>query len=138
MYQAQDIEDFFKKIILDLPSFLPEGVIDVDIGLLQRFSLLNLEEKKDPSLTRYFHVLDSADKITLVNDQFVIWIVPDNSGVTPKTFVIIALNKEKELKLELAFKTSDIYNSSKLVLRILEKFLLEIQENEESLKPYSL
>jgi hypothetical protein len=50
--------------------------------------------------------------------------------------VLIALNQKGIPRLELAFLTTDVYNTSKLVLRILEKFLHEIQENEESLRPY--
>lgn len=136
MYDAPLIEQYYQKYIADLSHFLPEGLIQVDIELLHRFNLFNYEKKVDPSLTRYFHVMESMEKITLINDQFVIWIVPDNNELTAKTNVLIALNKGGIPHLELAFQTSDVYNSSKLVLRILEKFLYEIQENEESLRSY--
>jgi hypothetical protein len=36
--------------------------------------------------------------------------------------------------LELCFITSGVYNTSRLVLRVLEKFLVEIEENEKLLK----
>lgn len=136
MYNAQRLEEFYQKFIGDLNKYLPDGVIEVDIDLLHRFDLLNYERKQDPSLTRYFHVMESLEKITLVNDQFIIWVVPDTTGNIPRTYVLIALNKDGTPKLELTFVTSDVYNSSKLVLRILEKFLHDIQENEENLKSY--
>lgn len=136
MYNPVLIEEYFKKYINNLPQWLPDGVLQVDIELLQRYNLLNFEEKQDPGLTRFFHVMESTDKVTLVNDQFVIWIVPDNSNGTPMTYVLIALNRNGIPQLETAFTTSDVYNTSRLVLRILEKLLFEIQENEDSLKPY--
>lgn len=131
MHNALAIENYYRKITKDLPTYLPEGMISIDIDLLQNFDLLNLEKKQDPSLTRYFHMIDSTEKITLINDQFIIWIVPENKGRSLKTCTYIAINKATEPHLELAFVTTDIYNSSKLVLRILEKYLYDIQENEE-------
>lgn len=137
MYSALKIEKYFEKYIRNLTHWLPEGIVDVDIDLLRRFDLLDYNSKKqDQLLTRYFHVVEGKDKITLVNDQFIIWIVPESTHRASRTYVLIALNREGTPYLELAFVTSDVYNSSKLVLRILEKFLFEIQENEESLKPY--
>jgi hypothetical protein len=133
MYNVPIIENYFRKMIQDVPSYLPEGLIHVDIDLLQNFDLFNLDKKPDTALTRYFHVIDTLEKITLINDQFIIWIVPENKGRTLKTYVYIAINKNSTPHLELVFVTSDIYNSSKLVLRILEKFLYEIQENEEAI-----
>ena len=85
------------------------------------------------SLDRYFHVVETDEKITLVNEQFVIWIVPENVENVCKTFCFIALNTEKIPRLETAFCVSGVYNSSKLVLRVLEKLLQEVIENEEAL-----
>lgn len=129
------LENSFKKYIKNITHWLPEGVIDVDINLLQRFNLLNYHsrEKQDPALTRYFHVVESPEKITLVNEQFVVWIVPEKIGDVPVTYTLIALNHSDQPQLELAFSTSGVYNSSRLVLRVLEKFLFEIQENEDIL-----
>ena len=135
-YNPKDIENYFNLYMENISEYLPEGALQVDIELLEQFNLLNLEKKPETALTRYFNVLESKDKITLINDQFIIWIVPNYSESSPNTFVLIALNQEGVPQLELAFVTSDVYNSSKLVLRILERLLYDIQENEESLKPY--
>lgn len=137
MFNAPLIEEHYKKFRTDLLTFLPEGIMEMNIETLHHLDLLDYEKRKEENLTRYFHVLETEEKITLVNDQFIVWIVPEN-GKEPKTLVLIALNLQGIPKLELAFLTSDVYNTSKLVLRILEKFLHEIQENEESLRPYKL
>ena len=113
-----------------------EGVIRVDIEVLHHFNLLNYTKTHDSTLTRYFHVIESQEKITLINDQFIVWIVPENNSGHSQTYVLIALNHGGVPNLELAFLTSDVYNSSRLVLRLLEKFLFEIQENEDTLKTY--
>lgn len=136
MYEPAELELFFNRFITEMSTYLPEGAAPVDIDFLERLNLLNLDKPQETALTRYFNILESQDKITLMNDQFIIWIIPDSANVTPKTLVLVALNQEKAPHLELAFVTSDIYNSSKLVLRILEKVLSEIQENEDSIKPY--
>lgn len=125
----------FKKYVNNLIQWLPDGVIPVDLDLLHQLNLLHYynKEHNDPTLTRYFHVADSGDKITLVNDDFVIWIVPDKTDNKAVTYTLIALNKNDTVRLELAFVTSGVYNNSKLVLRILEKYLFEIQTTEDFL-----
>lgn len=132
MNEMSIIENSYKLYAKNLSKWLPEGVIDVDLSLLQKLDLLHYHDplKKNPRLTRYFHVIESNDKITLINDLFVVWIVPDKAGPTPMTYTLIALNPSQP-HLELAYSTTGVYNSSRLVLRILEKFLEEIQENED-------
>lgn len=132
------IEDSYREYVTHLDRCLPEGILEVDLNLLQRFDLIDYQDKKqrDPALTRYFHVIESHEKITLINDQFVIWIVPEKVEEVPVTYTLIALNQEKKPHLEMAFATSGVYNSSHLVLGILEKFLMEIQENEDLLNKF--
>lgn len=135
MFDPSLIEEHYKMFREKMLAFLPEGVILMDIEKLHELDLLDYELRQEEALTRYFHVMETAEKITLINDEFIVWIVPENDD-TPKTLVLIALNQKGIPRLELAFLTTDVYNTSKLVLRILEKFLYEIQENEESLRPY--
>lgn len=132
MENITNIENHYKKYINDIAKWLPEGIIDVDLDLLQKLGLLHYHDpkKRDPRLTRYFHVLESNDKITLINDVFVVWIIPDKMGQAPITYTLIAINPNQP-HLELAYSTTGVYNSSRLVLRVLEKFLEEIQENED-------
>jgi len=136
MDDISQLEECYKKYSKNLSYWLPEGLIDVNLELLLQFGLLNEEEDSylhDPALTRYFHVVESNEKITLVNDQFIIWITPERIHEVSVTYVLIALNKGDHPELELGITTSGVYNTSRLVLRVLEKFLIEIQENEEYL-----
>jgi hypothetical protein len=107
--------------------------MEVDLELLQRLELLDIEDEQDPmpSLTRSFQVIESPSKITLVNDEFVVWIVPEMIENEPQTYTFIALNNPVFPTLDLVFSTKGVYNTSRLVLRILEKLLQEIQENEQ-------
>jgi hypothetical protein len=132
------LEECYKKYIKDIGKWAPEGLIQVDLALLQKLNLLNYHRKDlhEPMLTRYFHVIESMEKITLVNDQFVVWIVPDKMNSQPITYTLIALNEDDHLKLEIAYAASGVYNTSKLVLRVLEKLLFEIQETEQLLEEY--
>ena len=136
MNDLPNIEEYYKKYSSDIKAWLPEGVVEVDLSLLQSLDLLKYHssEKKNFSLTRYFHLLEAPEKITLINEQFVVWIIPENVCNNSMTFVLIALNQPDYPHLETAFSTSGIYNSSRLVLRVLEKFLYEIQETEDALK----
>lgn len=131
------LDESYNKFISNLETWSPEGVIDVDLKLLQNFDLLHYHRKdsRDPGLTRYFHVVETPEKITLVNEQFVVWIVPDKKNNLPVTYTLIALNKNTPA-LEIVFQTQGIYNSSRLVLRVLEKYLQEIHETEDLLNQY--
>lgn len=128
------LEETYKKYIKNLNDWLPEGIVDVNLTLLYEFDLLDYKAPpggQNDGLTRYFHVIETDEKITLVNEDFVVWIVPEALAELPTTHTLIALNTPSHPKLEVVFSTKGVYNSSNLVLRILEKFLMEIQENEE-------
>ncbi len=132
-----DLEKAFDCYMSDLPRHVPDGVVEVDLNLLQELGLL-ICDNEDPeeisdSLTQNFFVIESADKLTLFNDKFSIWIAPKMEYETPTTYTLIALNEQEKPNLELVFTTSGVYNHSSLVLRILEKCLEQIEENEEEL-----
>ena len=133
MDKITELDFCYEEFIKNLPELIPDGIIEVDIHLLQRLELLTEDEVSaaSPTLTRFFHVVESKEKITLYNDQFVIWVVPEKIKEEPTTIVLIAINDDAKLRLELSFSTTGIYNTSRLVLRILEKLLAEIQETEE-------
>lgn len=129
------LEACFKRYITNITKWLPDGIIDVDLDILHELNLLNFHAHTtaDSALTRYFQVVQSDEKLTLVNEEFIVWIVPEKQDTVPVTYTLIALNKHDEIHLELAFTTSGIYNNSHLVLRLLERYLLEIQNTEEQL-----
>lgn len=136
MHNLSILEEYYKKYIKNIYEWIPEGVSVVNLALLQRFDLLHFNrlEYRDPSVTRYFNVIESPEKITLINDEFVVWIMSDRVDVIPVTYVLIALNKSDYPKLEAAFMASGVYNVSKLILRVLERFLIDIQETESLLE----
>ncbi len=135
MHNITLLEEYYKRYTSSLSTCLPEGLVDVNLTLLQELDLLHYHNRNrsESTLTRYFHVIESYEKITLINEDFVIWIVPDKVNEVPVTYCLIALNQEDFPILETGFLASGVYNTSKLVLNILEKFLFEIQENEDLL-----
>lgn len=140
MHNLSLIEESYQKFIKNLDFWIPDGIFNVNLELLQHFNLLHFQpsnERKEPPLTGYFQIIESPEKITLINDQFIVWIIPDKTDLYPVTYTLIALNKgDQEPHPEAAFIASGVYNTSKLVLKILEKFILEIQENEQTLSKY--
>jgi hypothetical protein len=136
MENINQIEECYRNYIQNMHSLVPDGVVDINLKFLHSYNLLHYYQKnkqQDSSLTRYFHVIETLEKITLVNDQFIVWIVPEKINHVPITYTLIALNFEKCPQLEIVFVASGCYNSSRLILRVLEAFLHEIQETEEML-----
>jgi hypothetical protein len=136
MHDIAMLEEYYRKCLNKLDSWAPEDFIEVDVRLLERLKILDEynENPHDYTLTQEFHYTESEDKITLLNDQFIVWIVPENIDGSVVTFTMIAINHPERPHLELIYTSRGIYNTSNLVLRVLEKFLLEIQENEKILQ----
>lgn len=135
MHDLSLLEESFKKFYKNIKDSPPDSLFRVDLELLHQMGLLHYHTRNNQHsfLTRYFQVLETKEKITLINDDFVIWIVPEKVNEATVTYTLIALNQSEEPHLELTFITSGVYNSSRLVLRVLEKFLYDIQENENYL-----
>lgn len=133
------IEEHYQKYKKNLSYWLPEDIVNVDINLLQKFDLIYDEEKEedeeplDSPLSPSFQIIESYDKMTLINPQFIIWITAEKINGISATLSLIALNAKEAPHLELAFIAAGVYNSSRLVLRLIEKFLIEIEENEKLL-----
>lgn len=131
MMNPQDIEACYEEYMEDLARFVPDAIFEIDLTLLQELGIIfhdNIEQEE--SLSYSFYVIESADKLTLFNAQFVVWIVPKLIDQVPYTYILIAINEEPKPHLEMVFTTHGAYNHSGLILRILEKFLEEIEENE--------
>lgn len=135
------VEEFYQKSIKDVELMIPEGIYFVNLELLHHFDLLHFQptgEYRDPLMAGYFQVIESQEKITLINNEFIVWIIPNKVDQAASfTYILIALNKEdQDPQLEAAIISSGIYNTSKLVLKILEKFLIEIQETEKTISNF--
>lgn len=135
MYNLSLLDESFNKFYRNISHGSPEAVINVNLKLLHQMGLLRYHTtgSHESTLTRYFQVFETPEKITLVNDDFVIWIVPEKTNGVFLTSTLIALNHSEGPHLELIFVNSGVYNTSRLVLQILEKFLCDIQENEDFL-----
>jgi len=133
------IEVAYKEFMLNLPDWAHDGVIQINLNFLHDQGLLNAlqEDMGDPDdLTQYFHVIESVEKVTLFNDQFIVWIIPKIEGEQPMTFVLIALNQTEKAHLEIVFTTNGVYNTPRYVLRVLQHFLIDMLETEETLTSF--
>jgi hypothetical protein len=136
MLSPTDIEKLYTKYIANLGEVAHDGVVNVDLNLLHELKLLDNADqiKDDPEdLTQYFHVIESNEKVTLFNEQFVVWIVPKTEQEIPLTYVLIALNAENKNSLEIVFTTAGVYNTPKYVLKVLQFYLLDMLETEATL-----
>lgn len=130
------LDQAYNEFISNLPSWIPEGIIEVNFELLEKSGLLDhksFEKAESEQLPHYFHVIETADKVTLFNHQFVVWIVPKIIDETPTTIVLIALINESRPHLEIGFSTKGVYNTPKFVLRLLKYYLMEVIDTEEAI-----
>ena len=131
------LEEAYKEFMMNFPHGVPDGIIKVDLKLLNDLGLLHcdeLSEDNDPEeFPHHFHVIETPDKVTLFNDQFGVWIVPKIIEEIPTTFVLVSLVSNDHPKLELVFSTSGIYNTPKFVLKVLRYYLSEVIDTEEAI-----
>lgn len=128
------LEDAYEEFNQNLQKWIPDGIIHVDLHLLHEMGLLNSAELEhsinEANLTLYFHIIETSDKVTLFNDQFVIWIVPQLIDENPTTTTLIALLQGNKPRLEIVYRTTGVYNTPKYILKILQHFLTEVQDTE--------
>ena len=134
MIDPQQLDHAYSEFSKNLQKWAPDGIIHVNLQTLDQLGLLNLEQlnhSTSDEITHYFHVIETADRVTLCNDQFVVWIVPQNSEENFSTITYIALMQAETPHLEIVFTTSGVYNTPKYILKILEHFLSEVIDTEE-------
>lgn len=133
------IEEAYKEFVGNLGNWVHDGVQHIDLTFLHETNLLASlqDDKGDPDdLTQYFHVIESVEKVTLFNEQFVIWIIPKVESEAPVTYVMIALNHQEKPHLEIVFTTHGVYNTPRYVLKVLQHFLVDMLETEETLTSF--
>lgn len=136
MLNPVQIEEAYKEFVGNLPNWAHDGVTNIDLKFLHEQGLLeSLQDDKGESddLTQYFHVIESVEKVTLFNEQFIVWIIPKMEGEQPVTYVMIALNHPEKAHLEVVFATNGVYNTPRYVLKVLQHFLEDMLETEETL-----
>lgn len=130
------LDQAYNEFVSNLSSWIPDGIIDVDMSLLEETGLLSIEsfeDKSEEQLPHYFHVIETPDKVTLFNHQFAIWIVPKVIDDNPTTIVMISLVSNGCPHLEIVFSTKGVYNTPKFVLRVLKYYLSEVIDTEEAI-----
>ena len=136
MLNPMQIEETYKEFINDLPHWAHDGILSIDLQTLHEQGLLDnlYDDHGDPDdLTQYFHVIESVEKVTLFNEQFIIWILPKTEIEQPMTYVLIASNHLDAINLEIVFTTKGVYNTPRYVLKVLQHFLMDILDTEAAL-----
>lgn len=136
MLNPIQIEETYKEFMGNLPQWAHDGIFHIDLHVLHDLGLLDTlhSDQSDPDdITQYFHVIESVEKVTLFNEQFIIWIIPKMSEETPLTYVLIALNHQEKANLEIVFTTAGVYNTPRYVLKVLQHFLVDMLETEATL-----
>jgi len=133
MINPAQLDAAYQEFSKNLQQSVPEGVIHVNLIVLQELGLLSkneLESNTTDQFMHYFHIIEAQDKVTLFNEQFAIWIVPSTHQEVTSTLTYISLLNVDKPHLELVFSTSGIYNTPKYILRILQHFLNEVLDTE--------
>lgn len=134
MINPSILEDAYQEFTKNLLKWVPDGIIQVDLKLLNELGILNHQELEhsvsDDHLNHYFHIIETPEKVTLFNEQFAIWIVPELIEDNPRTTTLIALLQGKQPHLEIVYMTSGVYNCPKYILKILQHYITEVQDTE--------
>jgi len=137
MLDPVELEVMFQDIITHLDETAPDGVIDVNLQTLESLHLLDVylldEALLFPSTQDHFYMVETDEKLTLFNHDFIVWIVPHLSETHASTYGFIAINSPVKPHLEIVFSACGVYNTSRLVLTVLNAFLKEVKENEETM-----
>ncbi len=139
MLNPIQIEETFKEFMGNLPQWAHDGVTPIDLKFLHDQGLLSAlqDDHSEPDdLTQYFHVIESVEKVTLFNEQFIVWIIPKMEGEQPMTYVMIALNHPEKIHLEVVFLTRGVYNTPRYVLKVLQHYLVDMLETEATLTSF--
>ncbi len=129
-----DLEESFQDFNDNFKTWVPDGIIQIDLEALCEMGLLNqndFDEEEPDEVTQYFHVLETPDKITLHNDKFAIWIVPKMIEDNSTTHTYISQVQKNKPNLELVYETSGVYNNPKFILKVLQHFLIEVIDTDE-------
>jgi len=136
MLNPVQIEEAYKEFVGNLSNWAHDGVAFIDLQFLHDQGILNQlqEDQGEPDdLSQYFHVIESVEKVTLFNEQFIVWIIPKVDDEQPITYVLIALNHPEKAHLEVVFATRGVYNTPRYVLKVLQHYLEDMLETEETL-----
>jgi hypothetical protein len=135
------IEKSYNKFIENLSYWIPDGIYFINLELLNQLDLLHFHPVQQKAVINEmmndFQMIESLDKMTLIGPKFIIWMARSLNDGIPSTYTLIALNQgEQEPILQVAIIAQGIYNNSSLILKVLEKFLEDINEVEKVICNY--
>jgi len=134
MISPHQLEEAYQEFSKNLQKWAPDGIITVNLNLLEELSLLShteLEQNHVESTSHCFHVIETAEKVTLFNEQFAVWIVPKGSEESASTMTYVALIQGNKTHPELVFLTSGVYNSPRYILKVLQHVLTDVMDTEK-------
>lgn len=129
----EQLDAFFEHLSSHTTDLLPDGIMDINVKTLHALHLLADEipmPGATPPASALLQAIESGGKITLFNEKFALWIVPQKNADPASTIVFIARRADEDIKPEIAFRTSGIHNRSKTILKLIDRFLADIQETE--------
>lgn len=134
MITIDQLDTYYQSLSQNTLELLPDGIIDVNIKTLQTLRLLTEEASSGEGTTaELLQAVETDGRITLFNERFALWIVPQVGASPSATVVYVATHQNDEVKAELGFRTSGIHNNSKTILRLIDRFLADIQETDSML-----
>lgn len=134
MVTIDQLDTYYQSLSQNTQELLPDGIIDVNIKTLQALRLLTEEASGGEGTTaELLQAVETDGRITLFNERFALWIVPQVGASPSATVVYVATHQNEEVKAELGFRTSGIHNNSKTILRLIDRFLADIQETDSML-----
>jgi hypothetical protein len=137
MLSIDEINAYYDYLSKHTSDLLPDGIVNVDVKLLQSLSILSPNASLgSASAKELLQAIESGGRITLFNDHYVLWIVPQNEVSPPSTTVILARCDKNSIKPEVGFKTAGIHNQSKTILQLIDRYLVDIQETEDVLEKF--
>ena len=132
MVSIEQLDGFFQRLSSHTGEFFPDGVVDINVKVLHTLRLLSEGQSAPQEVpsSSLLQAVESEGRITLFNEKFALWIVPQANSPVPTTITFIARRSGETIAPEVAFRTQGIHNRSKTILRIIDRFLAEIQETE--------
>ena len=93
MYDPILVEHHYQSFVSDVKSNIPDGVLKITDDILEQYQIsLDNDDYDDPVKPYcYFYVVENTDKITLVNNDFIVWIVPKVLDLQAVTFILVGL-----------------------------------------------
>ena len=128
----EQLDAFFEHLVSHTSDLLPDGIMNINVKTLHALHLLSDDTPLPGSApaSTLLQAIESGGRITLYNEKFALWVVPQKNADPASTIVFIASRTDEEIKPEIAFRTTGIHNRSKTILKLIDRFLADIQETE--------